>query len=68
MSKILSNEIISALLKEHYESKYGVRAEDLFYEQPAKNVWMFAREGKIIILSCHILNGSVSAKEITMER
>ena len=35
MSKILSNGIISALLKEHYESKYGVRAEDLFYEQPA---------------------------------
>ena len=66
MEKILSEKIMSALLRKYYEEHYGIRNDDLFYEKPAKNVWMFLREGRIIVLSCHILNGNVSAKEISM--
>ena len=66
MDKILSEQMLSALLKKHYEDYYGARCDDFFYEKPARNVWMFLREGKIIVLCCHLVNGRVSAKEIEM--
>jgi len=41
---------------------YGERDTDIWYPQPAVNVWVFGREGKIIALKSHILTGIVTEK------
>lgn len=47
-------------LREFYLRNYGERESDVWYEQPAVNVWVFSREGRIVTLKSHVLTGSVS--------
>ena len=56
---ILKKEDFIENLRSHYELHYGKRDSDIWYEQPAVNVWVFERDGKIITLKSHILTGAV---------
>lgn len=56
---ILTKEQFNNYLYEYYKEHYGERDTDKWYEQPAVNVWVFGRDGKIITLKSHILTGEV---------
>lgn len=60
---LLEKQEISQFLYEFYKEKYGELETDKWVDQPAINVWVFERDGKIITLKCHILTGEVEAKE-----
>ena len=56
---MLTKEKLNESLSEYYKNHYGERDTDIWYEQPAVNVWVFGRDGKIITLKSHILTGEV---------
>ena len=58
--KILKNEELDTRLEEYYKKHYGEMDSDIWYEQPAANVWVFKRNNKIITLKSHILTGDVT--------
>ena len=60
---MLTKQQIHKCLNDYYIQHCGKRENDMWYEQPAVNVKVFAREGKIITLHCHVLTGKV--KEYT---
>jgi len=47
-------------LKEYYNTIYGKDEKDIWYEQPAVNVWVFRRGDKIITLKSNIISGEVT--------
>lgn len=57
--KILKKEEFNEHLEKYYQEHYGKRISDIWYEQPAVNVWVFERDGRIITLKSHILTGKV---------
>lgn len=57
---ILTKEEFNTRLFNYYKENYGERETDVWFEQPAVNVWTFKRDGKFISLKCHILNGEVT--------
>ena len=57
---MLTKAQIEQCLCEYYKEHYGECDTDLWYDQPAANVWVFGRNGKIITLKCHILTGAVT--------
>lgn len=57
---ILNKEQLNNYLYEYYVEHYGERDTDIWYEQPAVNVWVFGRDGKFISLKSHILTGEVT--------
>lgn len=57
---ILKKEEMNRYLQEYYLKKYGEREDDIWFEQPAANVWIFKRGNNYITLQCHILNGVVT--------
>lgn len=57
---IFDKELYNKNLYEYYVKHYGERDTDKWYEQPAVNVWVFGRDGKIITLKSHILTGDVT--------
>ena len=57
--KILTKEQFNEKLYEYYVEHYGERDTDIWFEQPAVNVWVFKRDGKYISLKSHILTGEV---------
>ena len=59
VARILTKEELNECLSQYYTEHYGARDSDIFYEQPAVNVWVFGRDGKIITLKSHILYGDV---------
>ncbi|MBQ8611124.1 MAG: hypothetical protein IJ412_05365 [Oscillospiraceae bacterium] len=59
---ILKKEEFAAHLAAYYKEHYGERETDIWYEQPAVNVWVFGRDGKFITLKSHVLTGEVSEK------
>lgn len=59
---ILNKERLEQCLNEYYEEHYGRQNTDIWYEQPAVNVWVFGRDGKIITLKSHLLTGAVTEK------
>ena len=59
---ILNKEKLEQCLNEYYEEHYGRQNTDIWYEQPAVNVCVFGRDGKIITLKSHLLTGAVSEK------
>ena len=59
---ILTKEQYSKYLYEYYKENFGERNTDIWYDQPAVNVWVFGRDGKIIALKSHILTGKVTEK------
>ena len=60
---LLEKKEMNQFLYEFYKETYGELETDKWFEQPAVNVWVFERDGKIITLKCHILTGKVEAKE-----
>jgi len=58
--KILTKDEMSRRLREYYEIICGERESDVWYDQPAVNVWTFGREDRIITLHVHILTGKVT--------
>ncbi|MBQ9953382.1 MAG: hypothetical protein IJO92_03525 [Clostridia bacterium] len=57
---IFDKERFAKNLREYYLENYGEKETDVWYEQPAVNVWVFGRDGKIITLKSHILTGEVT--------
>lgn len=57
---LFDKEMYDKNLRKYYIEKYGERETDVWYEQPAVNVWVFARDGKIFTLKSHILTGEVT--------
>lgn len=60
MGKILTEQQLHNRLNKYYKEKFGESDTDEWYVNPAKNVWMFNRDNKIITLQCHILTGEVT--------
>ena len=58
--EFLTKRQIAEILRKFYIEHYGANDTDIWYEQPAANVWMFSRNGKTITLKCHILTGTVT--------
>ena len=57
---IFDKERFAKNLREYYLENYGEKETDVWYEQPAVNVWVFGRDGKIITLKSHIFTGEVT--------
>lgn len=57
---VFDKEIYAKHLKAFYIEHYGEKETDIWYEQPAVNVWVFGRDGKIITLKSHIITGEVT--------
>ena len=60
MSKILTEQQLNNRLDKYYKEQFGDRDTDEWAVNPAKNVWVFFRDGKCITLKCHILTGEVT--------
>ena len=60
MTNFLDKEMYANNLRKYYVEKYGERDSDIWYDQPAVNVWVFCRDGKFISLKSHILTGEVT--------
>ena len=59
---ILNKQKFNNYLYEYYKEHYGEKDTDIWYEQPAVNVWVFNRDGKFITLKSHMLTGEVTEK------
>jgi len=57
---IFNKEMYAKNLREYYLKYYGDKKTDVWYEQPAVNVWVFGRNNKIVTLKSHILAGEVT--------
>ena len=57
---LLTKTQFSMILHQYYFEHYGKRESDIWYDQPAVNVWVFGRDGKIITLKAHVLSGEVT--------
>ena len=62
MKDILSKSEMQMLINDYYVEHYGKRDDDVWHECGALNVGCFSRDGKIIILKCHILTGEIEEK------
>lgn len=56
---MLTKDKLNESLSEYYKKHCGQRDTDIWYEQPAVNVWVFGRDEKIITLKSHLLTGKV---------
>ena len=63
---MLTKDQIEACLDRYYQTHCGERDTDEWYAPPAVNVRMFARDGELIVLHCHILNGQVTENRETL--
>lgn len=59
---VFDKELYNRNLYKYYVENYGERDTDIWYEQPAVNVWVFGRDGKIITLKSHVLTGEIEEK------
>ena len=59
---VFDKELYNRNLYKYYVENYGERGTDIWYEQPAVNVWVFGRDGKIITIKSHILTGEIEEK------
>jgi len=57
---LLTHEQFQIALSNYYIEHYGERDTDRWFPDPAVNVRVFAREGKLITLKSHVLTGIVS--------
>ena len=62
---ILEKQVFNEKLNNYYTEKHGEKDTDIWFEQPAINVWVFRRDNRIITLKSHILTGEV--EELTEE-
>lgn len=47
-------------IDEYYRERFGKCDTDRWYDTTAVNVKVFARDGELIFLKCHILTGEVT--------
>jgi len=59
MSRILTKEEFDSFLRSYYLEHYGEQDSDIWFEQPAVNVWVFKRDNRYISLKSHMLTGEV---------
>lgn len=59
---ILDKKKFEKRLFEYYIEYYGEKTTDVWYEQPAVNVWVFNRGGKIVTLKSHLITGEVTER------
>ena len=57
---LFQKEKYEKVLSEYYTERFGERETDKWFEQPAANVWVFGRDGKIITLKSHVLTYEVT--------
>lgn len=57
---VFDKQMYTKNLKDYYVRNYGEKENDIWYEQPAVNVWVFGRDNKIITLKSSILTGEVT--------
>lgn len=57
---LLSKAQFAEILQQYYLEHYGANEADIWYDQPAVNVWVFGRGGKIVTLKSHVLTGEVT--------
>ena len=57
---VFDKELYAKNVREYYHKNYGEKETDVWYEQPAVNVWVFGRDNKIVTLKSHILTGEVT--------
>ena len=60
MSRILTKPELNDRLMGYYRQAYGQRDTDRWYDTMVANVKVFARDGELISLKCHILTGEVT--------
>lgn len=58
--KIVTKEQLDKYLYDYYKKNYGEDENDIWHDQPAVNVWVFERGGKLITLKSHIITGRVT--------
>ena len=59
---IFNKELYAKKLHDYYVEHYGEKETDIWYEQPAVNVWVFGRANKIITLKSDVRTGNVTEK------
>lgn len=59
MAVLLKKAEFNEFLRNYYLEHYGEEESDIWYEQPAVNVWVFGRGDKIISLKSHVLTCEV---------
>lgn len=57
---ILEKEQYAKKVLDYYLKHYGENEADVWYEQPAVNVWVFGRDNKIITLKSDVRTGEVA--------
>ena len=57
---ILDKEKYNKNIRDYYLKNYGEKETDIWYEQPAVNVWVFGRDNKIITLKSDVRTGEVT--------
>ncbi len=67
MARILTKEEFNKNIRDYYLSHYGEKETDIWHDQPAVNVQVFERDGKIIAIKSHMLNGEIEVKEYNKE-
>lgn len=60
--KMLTKEELTRRLCAFYRANFDQRKTEVWYEQPAANVWVFGQGDKIFTLKCHLLNGEVTQR------
>ena len=68
MGMILTDEKIQAIFMDYYKKNFGERDTDNWYENPATNVRLFSRDGKLVTLHCHPFNGEVKVSVRDLEK
>ncbi|MBE6789388.1 MAG: hypothetical protein E7539_07005 [Ruminococcaceae bacterium] len=56
---IFDKDLYARKLHNYYAEHYGEKETDIWYEQPAVNVWVFGRDDQIITLKSNVLTGEV---------
>ena len=57
---ILTKSKIEASLREYYRINFAKRPADIWYNQPALNVWVFRCGEAVVTLKCHPVTGTVT--------
>lgn len=68
MGKILTEKQLHSRLDKYYKEHFGERDTDDWFVNPAVNVWLFVRDGKLITLQCHIVTGEVTERTKPYEK
>lgn len=59
---LLTKKEFNEYLYKYYTEHFGEKETDIWYNQPAINVWVFSRDEKYITLKSHIITGEVTEK------